>query len=50
MIRKLLLNSQIIWMVFINVEEYNLNKKRKILIVFDNIIAVMFDNKKLNYW
>ena len=50
MIRKLLLNSQIIWMVFINVEEYNLNKKRKILIVFDNIITVMFDNKKLNYW
>ena len=37
-------------MVFINVEKYNLNKKRKILIVFDNIIAVMFDNKKLNYW
>ena len=37
-------------MVFINVEEYNLNKKSKILIVFDNIIAVMFDNKKLNYW
>ena len=50
MILKLLLNSQIIWMVFINVEKYNLNKKRKILIVFDNIIAVMFDNKKLNYW
>ena len=33
-----------------NVEEYNLNKKRKILIVFDNITAVMLDNKKLNYW
>ena len=33
-----------------NVEEYNLNKKRKILMVFDNITAVMLDNKKLNYW
>ena len=31
-----------------NVEKYKPNKKRKILIVFDNIIADMLSNKKLN--
>ena len=31
-----------------NIEEYNPNKKRKILIVFGNMIADMFSNKKLN--
>ena len=31
-----------------NIEEYKPNKKRKILIVFDNIIADMPGNKKLN--
>ena len=31
-----------------NIEEYNPNKKRKIFIVFDNMIADMLDNKKLN--
>ena len=31
-----------------NIEEYNPNKKQKILIVFDDIIAVMLSNKKLN--
>ena len=29
-------------------EEYNTNKKRKILIVFDEVIADMLGNKKLN--
>ena len=29
-----------------NIEEYNPNKKRKILIVFDEIIADMVRNKK----
>ena len=29
-------------------EEYNPNKKRKILISFDNVIADMFSNTKLN--
>ena len=29
-------------------EEYNPNKKRKILIVFDDMIADMLSNKKLN--
>ena len=31
-----------------NIEEYSPNKKRKILIVFDGIIADMLRNKKLN--
>ena len=31
-----------------NIEEYNPNKKRKILIVFDDVIADMLSNKKLN--
>ena len=34
--------------VYKNIEEYNPNKKRKILIVFDDIIADMVCNKKLN--
>ena len=34
--------------VYKNIKEYNLNKKRKILIVFDDIIADMLSNKKLN--
>ena len=31
-----------------NIEEYNPNKKLKILIVFDYMIADMLSNKKLN--
>ena len=31
-----------------NIEEYSPNKKRKILIVFDDMIADMLGNKKLN--
>ena len=34
--------------VYKNIEEYNLGKKRKVLIVFDDAIADMIDNKKLN--
>ena len=34
--------------VYKNIEDYNLGKKRKILIVFDNMIANMINNKKLN--
>ena len=34
--------------IYKNIEEYNPNKKRKILIVFDDIIADMLSNKKLN--
>ena len=31
-----------------NIEDYNPGKKRKILIVFDDVIADMINNKKLN--
>ena len=34
--------------VYKNIEEYNLEKKRKVLIVFDDMIADMINNKKLN--
>ena len=34
--------------VYKNIDEYNLGKKRKTLIVFDGIIADMINNKKLN--
>ena len=37
MILKLLSNTQMIWMIFIKkIEEYNPNKKLKILVVFDD--------------
>ena len=34
--------------VYNHIENYNPNKKRKILIIFDDIIADMINNKKLN--
>ena len=34
--------------VYKNIEDYNPGKKRKILIVFDDMIADMINNKKLN--
>ena len=34
--------------VYKNIEEYNIGKKLKILIVFDELIADMINNKKLN--
>ena len=33
--------------IYKNIEEYNPNNKRKILIVFDGMIADMLSNKKL---
>ena len=59
MILKLLLNTQMIRVIFAkilqniihiykNIEEYNPNKKRKILIIFDDMIADMLSNKKRN--
>ena len=49
MILKLLLNTQNdIQDVYTNIEEYNLSKKHKILIVFDDMIADMINNEKLN--
>ena len=34
--------------IYKNIEEYNPNKKRKILIAFDDMIADMLSNEKLN--
>ena len=34
--------------IYKNTEEYNPNKKLKILIIFDDMIANMFSNKKRN--
>ena len=34
--------------IYKNIEEYNPNKKCKILIVFDDMIADILSNKKLN--
>ena len=34
--------------IYKNIEDYNPNKKRKILTVFDNMIADMLNNKKPN--
>ena len=34
--------------VYKNIEDYNPNKKCKILIIFDDMIADMINNKKLN--
>ena len=32
--------------IYENIDEYNWNKKREILIVFDNMIADVLSNKK----
>ena len=34
--------------IYKNIQEYNLGKNRRILIVFDDMIADMISNKKLN--
>ena len=49
MILKLLLSTEMIkTIIYKNIEEYNPNQKRKILIVFDDMIPDMLSNKKLN--
>ena len=49
MILRLLLNIQTIMLIFIKkMEDYNPTKRRKILIIFDDMIADMLSNKKLN--
>ena len=49
MIRKLLLNTKMIWMIFIQILKNAIQiKKSKILIVLDDIIAHMLNNKKRN--
>ena len=34
--------------IYENIDEYNRNKKRKILIIFENVISDMLSNKNLN--
>ena len=34
--------------IYKNIDEYNLDKERKILIAFDDMIADMISNEKLN--
>ena len=34
--------------IYKNIDEYNIDQERKILIVFDDMIADMINNKKLN--
>ena len=49
MILKLLLNTQVICKIVMKIfKKNNIGKKCKILIVFDDMIADMIDNKKLN--
>ena len=49
MILKLLLNTRMIWMVYIKtIKNTTQLKKIKILIIFDDMIADMLSNKKLN--
>ena len=49
MILKLLLNTQMIWMIFKKILKNTIQiKKSEILIVFDDIVADMLNNKKLN--
>ena len=35
--------------IYNNIEEYKPNKKRNILTVFDDMIANILNNKRLNY-
>ena len=45
----ILRNIQIDMMdIYKNIEDYNPDKKRKVLIIFDDMIADMINNKKLN--
>ena len=48
MIQKLLLNSQMIWIISEYIEVYNPDRKRKILTVFNDIITDILSNKRLN--
>ena len=41
-------DSNDIDVIYENIKDYNPNKKRKILIAFDDMIADMLSNKKLN--
>ena len=46
--KALIQHSNVIDNIYKNIEDYNLNKKRKILIVFEDMIADVLSTKKLN--
>ena len=46
--KALIENSNDMHDVYKNIDEYNPDKERKMLIVFDDMIADMINNKKLN--
>ena len=48
MVLKLLLNILTIRKMSVKIEDYNLGKELKVLIVFDDMIANMIIDKKLN--
>ena len=49
MVQKFLLNSQTIWIIFTKILKNTIEiKNQKLLAVFDDIIADMLSNKKLN--
>ena len=48
MIQELLLNTQVIWMIFIKIFKSTMQIKKKLLIVFDDMIADVLINKNLN--
>ena len=44
----MILKPLMIQVVYNKIEDYNSNKERKVLIIFDDIITDMINNKKLN--
>ena len=49
MILKLLLSTQMIWVIFIKILKKKIQiKKEKVRLVFDDMIADILSNKKLN--
>ena len=43
----LLLNIQTIWIIYDDINDYNKKRKRKVLIVFDDMISLVMSNKKV---
>ena len=48
MILQLSLNTRMVWMIFIKILKNTSQKRNKILIIFDDMIADLLNNKKLN--
>ena len=48
MILQLSLNTRMVWMIFIKILKNTSQKRNKILIIFDDMITDLLNNKKLN--